>query len=679
MPKQSMGLYLKPAGKLFGFLLLAATALVIALPASAYAADITVNDEAELEAAVAAAPATPYAIELGSDIDLASTRASLDIPAGTDITLSGDHLLTGADGQDTITVEGTLTLDGITVTHLTGEFGRGALVQPGGTLTLSSGTVSGNTLFSPYLIGGLGGGVDNHGTFTMEGGEISDNGAYNGGGVYNSDSGTFTMAGGEISSNRATYMGGGVCNGAGTFTMEGGTISGNGATFGGGVGGAFTMEDGTISGNTAVSGAGVYVDGAFTMSDGTISDNAASRSGGGVYNNAGAFTMKDGTISENTATDGGGGVYNIDAFVMENGTISGNMAADGGGVYNDAGAFTMKGGTISGNTASGSDTSSGGGVFTDDGVFTMQAGEISRNVSDVWGGGVDNDFGTFIMDDGIISGNTAFVGGGVFNWDTFTMWGGTISDNTAQGSNSDGGGVFNWGIFAMNNGKVSGNTASFGGGVFSLGIVFVEAGEVSANTAAGDGGGIFTSAYTSLEVGAAAVFSDNKAQASYDRDPADDEFYATQIHGTVWTSPFTQGYNNYDINYTGPSGATVTVAFDGNSGVVLPADLSRTVNVGSSLGSDMPPDPTRDGYTFTGWNTAADGSGTAFTSSTVVDADITVYAQWAAKGEPIEPVIPPTGDDAFRLYGTSALGLLLASTGLIVAYGASRRKRAPGR
>ena len=601
MPKQSMGLYLKPTRKLFGLLLLAATALILALPASAYAADITVNDEAELEAAVAAAPATPYAIELGSDIDLASTGAPLDIPAGTDITLSGDHSLTGADGQATITVEGTLTLDGITVTHATGESGRGVIVQSGGTLVLSHGSISDNAFFPSDLPGDSSGGVFNVGTFTMEGGKISGNRAHNGTGVYNSDSGT--------------------------FTMQGGTISGNGATYGG----------------------GVASDGAFVMEDGTISDNTA---------------------------DSGGGVFDVGTFTMENGTISGNTATDGGGVYNNAGAFTMEDGIISENTASGSDTSSGGGVFTGGGTFTMQAGKISRNVSDVWGGGVDNDSGTFTMEGGTISENTAFFGGGVFNWDTFTMWAGAISDNMAKGSNSDGGGVFNWGIFAMNDGKVSGNTASFGGGVFSLGVVFVEAGEVSANTAAGDGGGIFTSAYTSLEVGAAAVFSDNKAQASYDRDPADDGLYATQIHGTVWTAPFTQGYNNYDINYTGPAGATVTVTFDGNSGVVLPADMSRTVNVGTSLGSDMPPDPTRDGYTFTGWNTAADGSGTAFTSSTVVDAGITVYAQWAAQGEPI---IPPTGDDAFRLYGTSALCLLLASTGLVMAYRAARRKRAPVR
>ncbi len=40
---------------------------------------------------------------------------------------------------------------------------------------------------------------------------------------------------------------------------------------------------------------------------------------------------------------------------------------------------------------------------------------------------------------------------------------------------------------------------------------------------------------------------------------------------------------------------------------------------------------TRSGYTFTRWNTSADGSGTSYTSGstiTIADADITLYAQW---------------------------------------------------
>jgi hypothetical protein len=47
------------------------------------------------------------------------------------------------------------------------------------------------------------------------------------------------------------------------------------------------------------------------------------------------------------------------------------------------------------------------------------------------------------------------------------------------------------------------------------------------------------------------VFSNNKAGWAYDRDAKHDEIYNSNIGSNViWTSPFTQGYNNYDIKYT---------------------------------------------------------------------------------------------------------------------------------
>ena len=68
------------------------------------------------------------------------------------------------------------------------------------------------------------------------------------------------------------------------------------------------------------------------------------------------------------------------------------------------------------------------------------------------------------------------------------------------------------------------------------------------------------------------------------------------------------------------------VMFDWNDG----SGKTETISVveGEALGDKMPANPTRSGYTFTGWNTQADGRGTAFTSATVVNSDLTVYAQW---------------------------------------------------
>ncbi|MDR3148343.1 MAG: InlB B-repeat-containing protein, partial [Treponema sp.] len=53
-----------------------------------------------------------------------------------------------------------------------------------------------------------------------------------------------------------------------------------------------------------------------------------------------------------------------------------------------------------------------------------------------------------------------------------------------------------------------------------------------------------------------------------------------------------------------------------------------TVAEGNSLGGAFPGDPSRAGFGFAGWNTAADGSGSAFTVATAVWRDTKVYAQW---------------------------------------------------
>ena len=56
-------------------------------------------------------------------------------------------------------------------------------------------------------------------------------------------------------------------------------------------------------------------------------------------------------------------------------------------------------------------------------------------------------------------------------------------------------------------------------------------------------------------------------------------------------------------------------------------------------------EPTRDGHTFTGWNTEADGSGTSYSGDdtyTLPDTGTdTLYAQW----QPIEEAIAPNPEE----------------------------------
>lgn len=70
-----------------------------------------------------------------------------------------------------------------------------------------------------------------------------------------------------------------------------------------------------------------------------------------------------------------------------------------------------------------------------------------------------------------------------------------------------------------------------------------------------------------------------------------------------------------------------TVTFDKNGGDTDAAPATLAVAFGSNVGT-LPDAPARSGYTFSGWNSAADGSGTAFTADTAVTADVTVFAHW---------------------------------------------------
>ncbi|MDE7329798.1 MAG: InlB B-repeat-containing protein [Clostridia bacterium] len=73
-----------------------------------------------------------------------------------------------------------------------------------------------------------------------------------------------------------------------------------------------------------------------------------------------------------------------------------------------------------------------------------------------------------------------------------------------------------------------------------------------------------------------------------------------------------------------------TVTFDANGGT-LPEGVSNTATTVSGKITSFPTLTVNDGLSFGGWYTAATG-GTMVTSSTVISADMTVYAHWVEAG-----------------------------------------------
>lgn len=228
--------------------------------------------------------------------------------------------------------------------------GGGVLVNAGGTLTMTGGSIVGCSAI------GLGGGVrlaydsaiGKNSTFTMTGGSIIGCAAKNGGGVSISPGCTFTMGpGSEIRNCNAQSGGGGVdisalwnSNIIGRFIMNGGTIRTCTGLYSGGVdnSGSFIMSGGTIKASISTqyaSSGGVRNDNQFTMTGGTIGDPTNLNDASSVYNTSSQRVIL--TICDNAKIYTN--VTNVGILNADGGKIAGTMTND----TNEYGSGTITG------------------------------------------------------------------------------------------------------------------------------------------------------------------------------------------------------------------------------------------------------------------------------------------------------------------------------------------------
>jgi len=101
---------------------------------------------------------------------------------------------------------------------------------------------------------------------------------------------------------------------------------------------------------------------------------------------------------------------------------------------------------------------------------------------------------------------------------------------------------------------------------------------------------------------------------------------------------------------------TFTVAFNLNGGTGVPPP-QQTVDAGSSFALPIGTGLFKDGHTFGGWNTAADGSGTNFSAGAqfTPTRDLTLFARWVA-GLPVTVSFDSNG-------GTGAVSALSTISG----------------
>ena len=436
--------------------------------------------------------------------------------------------------------------------------GSGVLIG-GGTFNMYGGKITENKLTED---GGLGGGVfvANQGSFLMSGGEVSGNTAKEGGGVfvgglyghhdlYAVSGGTFTMSGGSITDNSGT--GGGVYVSTGSNTSF--TVSGSAQITGNTSSNVYLEEHNgksntikvdetlgstaSIGVTTAKAGQTVAMDISeenaqhFTSDDSKYSLKYDSKKqtltmvGHDKHPICGDVNCKEHeTISWNAVSDltkiTGAGHYYLtqdvkieDPWSPANGVtlcLNGHsitlVGYDNSSVIEvESGNFTLcdcsgsKGKITHGKSSSGKKYD-GRGVSVSGGTFTMYGGSITGNTAqNRSGGGVYVGNATFNMYGGSITGNTTTnAGGGVYVAQNaeFTMNGGEISGNTTSSSYGGGVCVDRVGSFNMKGGSITDNISdSFGGGVFviSNGKFTMKGGSITDNTSYSFGGGVYVS------------------------------------------------------------------------------------------------------------------------------------------------------------------------------------------
>ena len=523
------------------------------------------------------------------------------------------------------------------------------------------------------------------------------------------------------------YYGGGVYVEAGaSFMLAGGTIyacgvqSGANSAYGGGIyaeGGSVTMSGGVISGCSAMDGGGILTSGCTVrITGGRIENCKASERGGGLYigDHADQISVLDAAISGCEAKRGGGvalmGFAELE--LGENARITGCTATNGAAVYMDLGStFTVNhpgcflyanGGRVEGTVYVGTNKIGTTNNYLDSVKATDAIDHTDGKPTTVFTGDVSCEGD---IRGGIFHGSVTVTdsnGNMGTAWEKFC---GNLSGGTFYGPVTTechvSGGTYYGGLTLTKNAKLSGQpidtgdvindttntpepnvtpatvTYAYGalGGTYATQIVQTDEKAIEPDVPSRQGYQ-FTGWYlddTKYDFNTAvtgnmtltAKWTANSYTITFDTDGGSEIAPITQDYGTQITAPADPTREGYTfIGWDKAIPATMpaenmtvtaqwrinqyTIAFDTDGGSAI---APITQDYGTQI--TAPADPTREGYTFIGWDKAI--------PATMPAESITITAQWKDSEKPTGEI--KIGENGWKSFlNTITFGLFFKDT-----------------